>query len=401
MSASVLKFTYGITGVQYKSFRKIKGGAIYCAEMLLQKISCPRCSCKNHRFKGKKIRRLKMPPTGHKKCYLDLILHRLKCVHCKHQWWPRLPFMKGKFRMTRSFIQYAFDLLGICTVQDVSRYLGISWNVVKSIHKLKLKVLYKKIPLKEVRYISVDEFAIKKGHEYMSVFSDIESGRVLHAVEGRKMEDILPFLLKLIEEAKNLKAIAMDMSVPYISAVRNSLPGIDIVFDHFHVNALMNKALDDIRKERHESLNQEEEKVLKGNRFLLLRNYENLDVESKGRLEKILQANEPLFKAHALKEQFRLFWRLSSPEEGSDFLDKWIFDALDSGIKRLKRLAETVDAHREGLISYFRHRISNAGAEGLNNKIKTMKRQAYGFRDMEYFKLRLYHLHESRYSFVG
>lgn len=401
MSASSLKFIYGITGVQYKSFRKTKEGVVYCAEMQSQKISCPRCSCKNHHFKGKKIRRLKMPPTAHKKCYLDLILHRLKCTHCHHQWWPRLPFMKGKFRMTRSFIQYTFDLLGMCTVQDVSRYLGISWNVVKSIHKMNLKALYKKIPLEKVRYISLDEFAIKKGHEYMSVFSDIESGRVLHAVEGRKTEDILPFLLKLKKEAKNLKAIAMDMSIPYISAVRNALPGIDIVFDHFHVNALLNRALDDIRKEQYESLNQEEEQVLKGNRFLLLKNYESLDVESKSRLEMILQANEPLFKAHVLKEQFRLFWRLSSPEEGSDFLDKWIFDALDSGIKRLKRLAETVDAHREGLISYFRHRISNAGAEGLNNKIKTMKRQAYGFRDMEYFKLRLYHLHESRYSFVG
>lgn len=309
--------------------------------------------------------------------------------------------MKGKFRMTRSFIQYAFDLLGMCTVQDVSRYLGISWNVVKSIHKLKLKALYKKIPLENVRYISLDEFAIKKGHDYMSVFSDIESGRVLHGIEGRKMEDILPFLLKLKKEAKNLKAIAMDMSVPYISAVRSALPEIDIVFDHFHVNGLMNKALDDIRKERYESLNQEEEKVLKGNRFLLLRKYESLNAESKRRLEMILAANEPLFKAHALKEQFRLFWKFSSPEEASDFLDKWIFDGLDSGVKRLKRLAETVDAHRKGLISYFKHRISNAGAEGLNNKIKTMKRQAYGFRDMEYFKLRLYHLHESRYSFVG
>jgi transposase len=132
MSASILKFTYGIIGVQYKSFRKIKGGVVYRAEMQARKISCPRCYCKKHCFKGKKTRRLKMPPTAHKKCYLDLILHRLKCVRCNHQWWPRLPFMKGKFRMTRSFIQYAFDLLGICTVQDVSKYLGISWNVVNS-----------------------------------------------------------------------------------------------------------------------------------------------------------------------------------------------------------------------------------------------------------------------------
>ena len=303
--------------------------------------------------------------------------------------------------MTRSFIQYAFDLLRICTIQDVSHSLGISWNTAKAIHKLKLRTLYKKISIEKVCYISVDEFAIKKGHEYMTVFSDIESGRIIHAVEGRKGEDIAPFLWRLKEEAKNLKAIAMDMSTAYISAISAVLPNVDIVFDHFHVNAVMNKALDEIRKDQQETLNQGEEKVLKGNRFLLLRNYENLDSEAKSRLESILSVNLPLFKAHALKEQFRLFWRLLCMEDASRFLDLWILDALDSGVKRLKRVAETFNRHRIGLLNYFKHRISNAGAEGINNKIKTMKRQAYGFRDMEYFKLRLYHLHEQRSSFIG
>ncbi len=130
MSASVLKFTYGITGVQYKSFQKMKGAVLYTAEMQNQNIPCPKCRGKKHHFKGRKTRRLKMPPTAHKKCYLDLILHRLKCTGCGHQWWERLPFMKVKFRMTKPLIQYAFDLLGMCTVQDVSKALGVSWNVV-------------------------------------------------------------------------------------------------------------------------------------------------------------------------------------------------------------------------------------------------------------------------------
>jgi transposase len=143
--------------------------------------------------------------------------------------------MKGKFQMTVAFIQFAFDLLSMSIVQDVSRLLGVSWNVVKRIHKMKLKKLYKKIDLKDVKYISVDEFAIKKGHEYMSVFTDIESGRIIHAVEGRTVNDISPFLLRLKKEARNLKAIAMDMSVSYITATTEILPEIDIVFDHFHV----------------------------------------------------------------------------------------------------------------------------------------------------------------------
>ncbi|MBI5346515.1 MAG: ISL3 family transposase, partial [Chlamydiae bacterium] len=262
MSTSNLYHTHGIKGVEYKSTKYEKGATFYSVEMVRKGILCPKCGSQNFQFKGQKTRRFKMNPAGPKKCYLDVVLHRVKCSECNYQWWPRLPFMKGKFQMTRSLIQYAFDLLSACTIQDVSRILGISWNVIKKIHKMKLEKLYKKIDLKDIKHISVDEFAIKKGHEYMTVFSDIESGRIIHAVEGRKLEDITPFLLKLKKEAKNLEAIAMDMSVPYISAVKKILPEIDIVFDHFHVDALMNKALDEIRKEQQQTLNQKEKKVL-------------------------------------------------------------------------------------------------------------------------------------------
>lgn len=401
MSTSNLYHAHGIKGVNYKSTQYENGNIIYNAEMNTKDISCPKCKSKRGHFKGQKNRSLRLTPVGSKKCFLSLILHRLKCFKCGYQWWPRLPFMKGKFRMTTGCIQFAFDLLSMCTIKDVSKILGVSWNVIKNIHKLKLKKLYKIIPIENVEYISVDEFAIKKGHKYMTAFSDIETGRIIHAVEGRTIEDITPFLLKLKNKAKKLKAIAMDMSIPYIAAITKSLPKIDIVFDHFHVNALMNKALDDVRKEQQQNINKDEEKVLKGNRFLLLKNYNELQPELKNRLEAILRANEPLFKAHALKEQFHLFWIQESLQKAWIFLDKWISDAIATGIKKLKKMADVVDDHRCGLLNYFKHHITNAAAEGINNKIKTMKRQAYGFRDMEYFKLRLYHLHEQRYAFVG
>jgi len=401
MSKSNLYHTHGIKDVEYKSTKYEKGSTIFSVVMAPKKIYCPKCNSQNFHFKGKKTRRFKMVPVGSKKCYIDVELRRIKCLKCKHQCWPRLPFMKGKHKMTKQLIQYIFDLLGICTIQDISRFLGISWNVIKKIHKMKLEKLYKKISLKDIKYISVDEFAIRKGHEYMSTFTDIEFGRVIYAVEGRKIEDITPFLLKLKNEAKNLKAIAMDMSVSYISAVQKVLPKIDIVFDHFHINALINKTLDEVRKEQQLNLNKKEQKVLKGQRFLFLKNYESLEPQSKDRLETILRINEPLFKAHSLKEQFRSFWIQESLQKAWIFLDQWISDALESGVKKIKKMAKTLDRYRIGLLNYFKHKITNAAAEGINNKIKTMKRQAYGFRDMTYFKLRLYHLHQQRYSFVG
>jgi transposase len=309
--------------------------------------------------------------------------------------------MKGKSRMTRSLMVHVLDLLHFSTLLDVSRFLKISWNVIKKIHKEKLKALYKTIPLDDLEYITVDEFSIRKGHEYMTVFTDLRSGRIIHAVEGRTIEAVAPFFQKLAKQSPKLKAIAMDMSKSYYPAALEFLPDVDVVFDHFHVTALMNKVLDEIRKDQQQKMNICDAKVLKGSRFLFLTNYDNLDPENQTRLGALLAVNKPLYIAHSLKEQFRLFWKKNTVEEAEHFLIRWGIDALATGLKQLKRMVKTLHQYREGLLNYFKHRISNAGAEGINNKIKTMKRQAYGFRDIEYFKLRLYHLHESRYAFVG
>lgn len=401
MSASILYHAYGIKGVQYKATRFEEGSVTYITEMTHQKIPCPKCSCSDSCFKGQKKRLFKMIPFGRKQCFLEVLLHRLECMECRYKWWPKLSFMKGKFRMTRSFMAYMLDLLQFSTLLDVSRFARVSWNVVKGIHKEKLQKLYKKIPIEDLEYITVDEFAIRKGHEYMTVFTDLRSGRIIHAVEGRRIEDVSPFLEKLAKRAPKLKAISMDMSKSYYPAVQKFLPHVDVVFDHFHVTALFNKALDDVRKEQQQNLNEEAVEALKGSRFLLLKNYDNLGSDGQTRLGALLEANEPLFLAHALKEQFQLFWEKDTKEEAEEFLLYWGVDALATGLKPLEKVVKTLSTHREGILNYFKHRITNASAEGINNKIKTMKRQAYGFRDMEYFKLRLYHLHESRYAFVG
>ena len=262
-------------------------------------------------------------------------------------------------------------------------------------------MLYRKIPLREVRYIGIDEFSLKKGHEYMTIFTDLETGRILHAVEGRSKDDIRPFIEKLSKKAKKLKAIAMDMSRSYCFAVREWLRHVDIVFDRYHIMALMNNAIDEIRRGRQNELDKIGKQTLKGNRFLLLRNYADLKPDLKARLDELLQANQPLFVAHSMKEQLRLFWERDDFEGAMEFLNVWCRDAMRSGIKELAKVAKTLGAYKTGLLNYFKHFIANGVVEGINNKIKTLKRQAYGFRDMLYFKLRLYHLHTQRYSLSG
>lgn len=401
MSTSILYHAFGLKGIEYRATHFVADRIIFSAEMNDQWVRCPQCGCRDTSFKGQKRRWFYMSPIGRKKCMLELVLHRLKCRQCSALWWPTLPFMIGTHRFVRSFALTVLDMLRFSTIRSVAVYLGVGWDLVKNIHKERLQFLYSKIPLHEVSTIGIDEFSFKEGHHYMTVVTDLETGRVLHAVEGKGKEDIRPFLETLARKAKKLRAVAMDMSSAYFSAVIETLPCVDIVFDRFHIMALMNQAIDELRRDHQRELDVLGQQTIKGSRFLLLQNYDSLAPDRKARLDALLQANSPLFIIHSMKEQLRLFWEKDDYKEAEQFLDVWCRDAMNSGIKALKRVGKTLGAYRTGLLNYFKHRITSGAVEGLINKIKTLKRQAYGFRDPEYFKLRLYHLHTQRYSLAG
>jgi transposase len=400
MSNSLLYHAFGLKDVKYKGIRYQSQEIIVKAEMS-RYIRCPGCGDRYPIFKGQKTRRLRMSPLGRKSCSVDLTLHRLQCRQCGQLWWPQLPFMLGKHRYVRSFALTVLDLLRFGTIRAVAHYLKVGWDLVKEIHKSKLRKLYRRIPLQKVRYLGIDEFSLRKGHVYMTVFLDLERGRIVHAVEGKSKDAIAPFLRKLAKKGTHLKAIAMDMSSSYMWAVREYLPHVDIVFDRFHVMALMNTALDELRRELQRELDVVGQKTLKGSRFLLLRNYDRLQPDRKARLDALLAVNQPLYEMHTMKEQLREFWDKVTYTQGRVFLETWCKDALESDLTALQKVAKTLAGYRTGLLNFFKHRITNAVTEGTNNKIKTLKRQAYGFRDMEYFKLRLYHLHTQRYSLTG
>lgn len=401
MSTATLLYLFGIQNVECHSMEYSGGKIIFRAECSQNNPSCPRCGGSNICFRGQKCRKLRMVPWGKMPCFLYLTLHRISCHDCGKCSWPVLDFVQGKQRMVRAFVEYVLCLIAIGTILGVARFLGVGWDLVKNIHKDHLNRKYQEIPFDELEFLSIDEFSIRKGHNYMTIFVDIRTGRILHAVEGRSKHDVTPFLRELAAKAKNLKAIAMDMSGPFASAVAEILPKVDIVFDHFHVDALINKALDEIRRQQQNSFDQTQRKVVKGKRFLLLRNYNALDKSAQEGLQALLDINAPLLIAHTLKEQFRLFWEQPTQERASSFLLRWLWDVFESGLEPLVKVGRTLLGHAKGLVNYFKHRISNGKIEGINNKIKTMSRQAYGFRDIEYFKLRLLHLHEQKHSLTG
>jgi transposase len=195
----------------------------------------------------------------------------------------------------------------------------------------------------------------------------------------------------------------MDMSSAYISAVRKNLPRADIVFDRFHVVKLIDEKLTELRRQLSHEATGEQKAVLKGSPWLLLKNPENPDDhrDEEAHLAAALELYEPLAKAYYLKEELRLFWDKTFRWPAQLFVRAWCNRATATGLGPLITMAKTLMRLEEGLLSYFKHRISSAPMEGTNNKIKTVQSQSYGIRDREYFELTLYGLHQTKYALVG
>lgn len=290
------------------------------------------------------------------------------------------------------------------TIKDVARHLMVSWDMVKGIQKRHLERRFSKPKLRKLRRIAIDEISIKKGHKYLTIVLDLLTGAVVFVGDGKGAGALEPFFQRLKRSRAKVEAVAMDMSPAYIEAVLNNLDKAVIVFDHFHVIKLFNEKLSDLRRKLyHELTSKLKKKVLKGTRWLLLKNPGKLDASKNEpqRLEEALRLNQPLAAAYYMKEDLRQIWLQVSKSKAKAVFKDWIARAQASGISMLIKFANTMAAHRTGILAFYDHPISTGPLEGTNNKIKTMKRQAYGYRDMDFFKLKILALHETRYALVG
>ncbi len=295
------------------------------------------------------------------------------------------------------------------TVEDVSRHLKMSWHTIKEIDKTYLKQHYSKPRLKDSEYLAIDEFAYKKGHKYKTVVYDLQSGCALYVGEGRKAEALDKFWKRLKSSGAKVKAVATDMWEAYWGSVIRNLPGAIVVFDLFHIVKQYNKCLDDIRiglYRQETDLNKR--RLIKGTKWLLLKNQENLNQEKKSvnqkseadQLAEALSINMPLATAYYLKDELKEIWKKPNIKEASKALDSWIAKAETTLLIPLKKFCNLLRGHRSGILSWFKHPISTGPLEGFNNKIKVLKRKAYGYRDEEYFELKILSLHINRYELL-
>ena len=304
---------------------------------------------------------------------------------------------------TKAFERYARGLSRRMTTRDVAAHPNVGRDPVKDVRMRDLARRFAKPKLKHLRRIAIDEIAVAKGHRYMTPVMDLDGGAVAFVGDGKGADAPKPFRKRLRPRGARIEAVAMDMSAAYRGAASTHLKEAVIVFDHSHVVKLFDDKLSDPRRSLYHRAAADQKKVLKGARWLLLKNPEDLDAgkDEKQRLEEALALNEPLATAYYPKEDPRRFWEQPGKRSATALLNDWLRRAAASGIKMLQRMARTLAAHRTGLLAYYDAMITSGPMEGTNNKIKTMKRMAYGFRDPEFIKSRILAIHETEYAPVG
>jgi transposase len=404
MSTSLLYHAFGIRGYDYVRTEYRDGQVIFTIAPDPDDCRCPACGSREVISRGHAERRFRSLPIGSRQTAVVLPIPRVECHACGTVRQAKVPFADPRRSYTRSFERYALELSRSMTIRDVAHHLDVGWDLIKDIQKRDLSRRYAKPKLKHLEHLAIDEIAVASGHRYLSVVMDLDSGAVVFVGDGKGADALKPFWKRLRPSGAKIKAVAMDMSAAYRQAVATHLPKAKIVFDHFHVVQLFNEKLSDLRRALYrEATDVQHKEVLKGTRWLLLKNPENLDEEKdeKRRLEEALKLNQPLATAYYLKDELRRFWQQPGKRFATTFLNGWIRRAEASGIKILQQMAKTLAAHRSGLLAYYDVMISSGPMEGTNHKIKTMKRQAYGFRDREFFKLKILAIHETRYELVG
>ncbi len=404
MSTSLLYHAFGIRGYTYLRTEYDNGQTIFTIEQKPESYRCSCCGSSRVVSRGQVERRFRSLPIGSRATFVAFDIPRVECQTCGLVRQVDVSFAEPRRSYTKSFERYALELSRRMTIRDVALHLNVGWDLIKDIQKRDLSQRYAKPKLKHLRCIAIDEIAVAKGHRYLTLVMDLESGAVVFVGDGKGADALKPFWKRLRPSKAKIAAVAMDMSAGYWGAAMTHLPKAKIVFDHFHVIKLFNDKLSNLRRALYrEATDIMHKEVLKGTRWLLLKNPENLDTKKneKQRLEEALALNKPLATAYYMKDDLRRFWEQPGKRFATIFLDGWIRRAEASGIKVLQQMGKTLAAHRSGLLTYYDVMISSGPMEGTNNKIKTMKRQAYGFRDLEFFKLKILAIHETKHALVG
>ncbi len=350
---------------------------------------CGQRASGTHSWTQRKIRDLNFATA---RTWITCRYRKVFCAHCQGIHIEDLELFHPYFRVTIRLARYIYQLCSYMTVTEVSQHLGIDWKTVKNIDKLYLEHDYGKPDLKGLRVLAVDEISIRKGHSYQTVVLDFLTGRIVFVGKKRKAKTLKRFFNQLsISQRKKIDAIAMDMWDPFIKAVKKKLPRAKIVFDLFHVVANFGRVIDKVRNREYRNASKKDKDVYKGAKYLLLKNRRNVRKQThRKQLKELLALNQVISTVMILKDKLKHLWTYRSRTWAAKALDHWCDLARSLNIRSVNSFVKMLQRYRYGILNHCDHPIHTGKLEGVNNKIKVIKRKAYGFHDLRYFTLKIY-----------
>jgi transposase len=415
------------------------GRTVYChigyADITEDDRICPVCGAKMYVNNSPEIV-IRHLPIGGDLSVLRFPHHQLRCSKCHKAKVHFLPFKAEGHMITDALYQYALDLLasGVYTNKQVAEITGLGKNTVKEIDKKRLQKRYtidgvKLIqPETTTRYLGIDEFKLHDGNHFATHIIDLVTGHILWIQKGKKKQVVYDFIDHVgLDWMDNVEAVACDMNTDYFEAFEEKCPHIQPVFDYFHIVQNFNKkVISEVRKDEQKRLREEGDidaaNALLGSKYILISKRSTLkkkdaaagSVIHKGselfktediirhsgyeeKYDALLKENKLLFTIDLIKEKLSAAYAMTDEARMADA----IIDIMDicqaTGNEHLLRFNNMLDAHFEGIIAHATYKISSGKIEGINQKIKTLRRQGYGYPDDEYFFLKLIDASRKKY----
>ncbi len=305
----------------------------------------------------------------------------------------RVPWAEPHSRFTLLFERLAIDVLSACDVNAAAGLLRLSWDEAWHLMERAVARGLAAKPLTAPTHVGVDEKAAGRGQDYITIVSDLDAGTVEFIADERRQASLDGYYAQFrTEQLAGIEAVAMDMWEPFAASTREHLTDADskIVFDRYHLMGYLTKAVDTVRKQENRALSAAGDKSLAGSKYLWLYSYENLPAKHTDRFTVLRSGDLKTARAWAIKESLRHFWSYRRRGWAAKHFNRWYFWATHSRLKPIIDAAKTLKRHQAGLLSYFAHPITNAGAEGLNSQVQAIRVSARGYRNREHFKTAIY-----------
>ena len=373
-----------------------KQESIFCCRIRADYGLCPHCRSVSgdiHQYNRRRVR--DMMCFG-RTIYLVFDIRRFRCPKCHKVFTESLDSITFNQQYTRRFEQMVYQECLSQTFQDVAKKLGMNWHTVERIFYSKACEQFQYTAKQLPQVMGVDEISNKKGHkQYLLVISDLQRKCVIEVLPNRLKETLVKWLHSLpVWVRESICVVSMDLWEPYKQAIQEVLPHAEIVADRYHVMKNLNKVLDKAQRAILQVLRRlpvdDISSTLKGFRWVLLKNEDNLDADEKQKLRSVYVLSPLLRQIHRLKERFRrIFEHITDRKQAERFLAAWICEVEQLGCDKLMPFIKTLKRWWEHILNYFNQGITNGAVEGINNRVKLIKRRAYGYRNVTNFRNRI------------